>query len=261
MRADAIPVWAYFIGTILIIMAAIELGYRLGGASHRRSEDEKESPASGMAGAILGLTAFMLAFTFGMAADRYDARKALVRDDANALRLAYLRADFLPEQDRAETRNLLRRYVDARLAFVQEGAVRSGGTRKALAETDALQRRLWDIAVANGRKDLNSDVAALYIEALNDVFVTHATRVAVGLQARIPSGVWLTLYGLVVFCTLGNGYHMGVSGSRRAKASVVLAVSFAMVISVIASLDRPDGYVRVTQQALVDLRQFIAVEP
>ena len=56
-------------------MVAIEVGYRLGHAMHRRSEDEKESPVSAIAGAILGLAAFMLAFTFGIVSERHARQK------------------------------------------------------------------------------------------------------------------------------------------------------------------------------------------
>lgn len=97
MSLDSLPIWAFFLGTILIVMTSIDVGYRLGTVTRRKSEDEKESSVSGVSGAILGLTAFMLAFTFGMVAERYDARKGLVREDANALRTTYLRAAFLPE--------------------------------------------------------------------------------------------------------------------------------------------------------------------
>jgi putative Ca2+/H+ antiporter (TMEM165/GDT1 family) len=66
MRIDALPIWAVFAGTIVVVMVAIEAGYLLGQAMHRRSDEEKESPVSAIAGAILGLAAFMLAFTFGI---------------------------------------------------------------------------------------------------------------------------------------------------------------------------------------------------
>ena len=49
-----------------------------------------------IAGAILALATFMLAFTFGIVADRYDTKKGLVREDANAIRTAWQRSDFLP---------------------------------------------------------------------------------------------------------------------------------------------------------------------
>ncbi|HJW46344.1 MAG TPA: hypothetical protein VJ484_07615, partial [Lysobacter sp.] len=75
MPTDAIPIPAVFVGTIIVVMLALEVGYRLGSAVHRRSADEKESPVSVIAGAILALATFMLAFTFGIVADRYDSKK------------------------------------------------------------------------------------------------------------------------------------------------------------------------------------------
>lgn len=70
-----------------------------------------------------------------------------------------------------------------------------------------------DGAVANARKDMNSNVATLYIEALNDLSAVHASRVAVGLQMRIPSGIWLTLAALTILGIIAVGYEVGIAGS------------------------------------------------
>jgi hypothetical protein len=258
MNFDSVPVWVVFFGTILVVMASIGAGHMLGKISNRRPDHEKESPVSGVSGTILGLTAFMLAFTFGIVAERYDARKALVRDDANAIRTTYQRAAFLPEPDRAEARGLLRKYLDLRVAFAQAKSIEPQRVQALLAETDQIQRSLWDIAVVNAERDMDSDVAALYIESLNNVFEINASRVAVGLQARIPIGVWFVLYGLTILGMISIGYHTGLVGSKWSKVTVILALSFAMVIAVIALLDRPGGFVRVTQQPLLDLQSFIA---
>lgn len=254
MNLDSLPIWAFFVGTILLVMLSIEAGYALGNLARRGRGGEKEAPISGVSGAVLGLTAFMLAFTFGIVTDRYDARKGLVRADANAIRTAYARTDFLPEPDRAESRQLLKTYLDHRLAFVQEGSTDQAHARPLLLEASRIQRRLWDIAVANARKDMNSDVAALYIESLNEIVEVHASRLAIGMQARIPIGIWIVLYGLTIFGMLSMGYHTGVVESKRSKATLILAISFAMVIAVIASLDRPGGFIKVTQQPLADLQ-------
>ena len=75
MNADAIPILVVFAGTVIVVMAAIELGNRLGQVMHRRGHDDKDSTISTMSGAILGLAAFMLAFTFAIVSERYDTRK------------------------------------------------------------------------------------------------------------------------------------------------------------------------------------------
>ena len=47
-----------------------------------------------------------------MAQSRYDARRALVVDEANAIGAAYLRAQLLPKPEGPEVAEALRRYVD-----------------------------------------------------------------------------------------------------------------------------------------------------
>jgi hypothetical protein len=152
MRFDTIPIWVVFTSTIFVVMVAIEIGHRLGHAMHRRSEDEKESTNSAIAGAILGLAAFMLAFTFSIVAERHAARRALVRDEAVAIRTAWQRADFLPESDRSEAAALLRQYVDERVIFTQKGNFGPQHVARVRSETHQLQNRLWNMAVANARK-------------------------------------------------------------------------------------------------------------
>ena len=65
--------------------------------------------------ATLGLLAFMLAFTFGMAASRFEERRQAVLSETNAINTTYLRAALLPDPMSGDTRNLLREYVDVRL--------------------------------------------------------------------------------------------------------------------------------------------------
>lgn len=253
MNFDGIPIVGFFAATTILVVLAIEVGYRLGCIAHRRTEDEKESPVSAMTGATMGLLAFILAFTFAIVADRYDSRRALVREDANAIRTAFLRSDFLPESDRDKTAGLLAEYVELRLVAGQTGAPEQ--VRKAVVESAGIHRQLWEMAVANARVDMNSDVAALYIESLNELINFHALRVTVALATRLSNAIWLVLYALLVLTMAGFGYQTGIAGSRRSWASPLLALSFAVVIALIAALDRPEsGYFTASQQPLAVLR-------
>ena len=254
MNMDAIPVLVIFAVTIIIMVVAVEVGHRLGDAVHRRSEDEKEPPVSAKMAAILGLVAFMLAFTFGIVTNRYDSRKELVRNEANAIGTAYLRSDFMSEPDRGTTKKLFREYLDTRIAAAKSHNLDQ--IQKAMDDSDRVQHQLWDMAVVNAFKDMNSDVAALYIDALNQVIDIHALRVAVGVQARIPTGIWLVLYMLIILGMIGIGYQTAIGGSaRRSWATPILAFAFSLVIVLIVSLDRPEsGFITVSQQPLVDLQ-------
>lgn len=259
---NVLPLVGIFLVTVGFVMLAIEAGYRYGRAVHKRSEDEKESPVSAIAGSILGLVAFMLAFTFGLVANRFDDRKSLVREEANAIRTAWARSDFLPEPDRAEAKRLFFGYVDRGLEAIQgiqSGAQSISHMEKAVAEAKATQRRLWDMAVANARRDMNSDVAALYVESLNEMASVRANRVMIGLRHRVPPPIWIVLYTLT-FCGMASvGYQTGIAGSRRSSARPFLALSFSMVVTLIAALDRPDSpFLKVSQLPLIELRGQMA---
>lgn len=255
MHLDHIPIWILFIGTVLLVLLAIEAGYRVGWVMHRRSDSEKESPVAASSGAILGVAAFMLAFTFGIVADRYSAKQELVREDAVAIRTAWQRTDFLPEADRAEARSQLSEYLNLRINFVHTLTIKPEEMKSHIAEAQQLQDKLWSTAVKNARLDMNSDVAALYIESLNEVDGVNAKRLAIGVHARIHSEIWLVLYGITTLGMVSVGYQTGIAGSKRSMVLPVLAVCFSLVFGLIATLDRPETGVRfVTQQPLIDLQ-------
>src|ERR1044072_407818 len=122
---DALPLWALFIFILLIVLLSVEFGYRLGKYRRSRHETEKEAPLGTMVGATLGLLAFILAFTFGLAASRFDNRRQVLLDEANAIGTTYLRAGMVPESGE-QIRGLLRDYVDARLEAIQPGKLAEG---------------------------------------------------------------------------------------------------------------------------------------
>lgn len=97
----------------------------------------------------------------------------------------------------------------------------------------------------------HEDVGALYVESLGEVFTVDALRVAIGMQARVPLIVWAVLYALTILGMVSIGYQNGIAGSKRSRATVVLALAFATVIMVIAMLDRP-GDLPVSQQPLIE---------
>src|ERR1041385_3638084 len=95
---DVLPLWALFVVILLVVLLSVEFGYRLGKYRRSRREEEKEAPLGTMVGATLGLLAFILAFTFGLAAARFDSRRQVLLDEANAIGTTYLRAGIIPER-------------------------------------------------------------------------------------------------------------------------------------------------------------------
>ena len=247
---DAVPLWGLLPIIVVLVLATIEGGYRLGSYRHRRSDREKDAPVGAMVGTTLGLLAFMLAFTFGMAASRFDTRKQLVLDEANAIGTTYLRTAMLPEE-RDDIRAFLRSYVDARLE-----AVRSDRVAEAILRSEEIQGQVWSAATRVGLHHPDSIVVGLFVQSLNELIDIHAKRVTAGLRNRIPGAIWMALLTIATLSLGAMGYHIGLVGTTRSLAIIVVAVSFSAVIALIADLDRPqEGTLTVSQQALIDLQQ------
>lgn len=258
MNIDAIPLWTILIVTTLFIILVINLGYKIGFLIRNKSDGEKESPASAISSTVLGLLAFILAFTFSIVTNRFDARRELTREDANAIRNVWLRADFLPETDQKAAKMMLKEYVDIRIAAVQ--SKKRDEVENALIRSRVIQIDLWKMAVKNAKIDMNSDVAALYIESINEMINYNALRIAVGLQTRIPVTIWITLYILIGLSMLTVGYQTAIAGSRKSWTIPILAISFALVILLIAILDRPNGTaMSVSQQPLINLQSEMEI--
>ena len=254
MLIDVIPVWAVFFISVALVLGSAEIGYRIGSAARGSEDHEGADPASSISGVVLGLLAFILAFTFSMVSERYDNKKALVREEANAIRTAWRRSDFLVEPDRARSKELLQNYVAKRLEVAREDSEDPGSVKAAIDESVRTQKQLWDLALTNGRLDMNSDIGALYVESVNELANVHALRVGVGITARIPTTLWIVLILLLALSMIGLGYYTAIADSRRSRVTTVLAIAFSMVFALIAALDRPGNrFMPVNQDALTNL--------
>jgi hypothetical protein len=230
-----------------IVLLSIEVGWRLGVYRRKHTQEENNTPIGAAVGAILGLLAFLLAFTFNMSASRYDSRKQIVVQEANAIGTTYLRTDLLPEQLRSQARPLLREYLT-----IRAGGVASILSLEGMAKSTALQDRLWAIATTAGAQS-NSYTTGLFIQSLNEMIDIDTVRVAAN-RNRIPDSIWLMLGVVSVLSMAALGYQFGLSGKRSWPITILLVIVFATVIMLIADLDLPQaGLLKVSQQPLLDL--------
>jgi hypothetical protein len=252
---DAFPLWVFFVGAMACALLSLEMGFRLGRWRHDRVVDEKAAAVGTMVAAILGLLAFMLAFTFGMATSRFDARRQIVLEESNAIGTAYLRARLLPEPQRSEIGKLLRDYVDVRIGAVEAQTLAEGRAR-----SEKLQEQLWSQATAAAEKNPASIMTGLFIQSLNEVIDVHAKRL-VAVQSRIPSTIWITLFALTVSGMVSTGYQAGLSATRRSPEVFLLVLAFACVLYLVVDFDRAhEGLLRVSQQSMLDLQQSMKAQ-
>lgn len=93
-----LSLWQLFILTIAVSALALEAGYQLGRRRRKRPGFEKDAPVSASVGATLGLLAFMLAMTFGVAMSQFDVRRQAFLDNDN-LDSALRRCMYRPRGD------------------------------------------------------------------------------------------------------------------------------------------------------------------
>lgn len=246
---DQIPLWFLLPLIFGVSLTMMEAGYRLGRWRHLRFVDEKEAPVAAMATAVLGLLAFMLAFTFSMAASRFDARRQAVVEEANAIGTTHLRAQLLPEPHTTTITNQLLRYTELRTQRIT-----SENIAGLLQQSVALQQEIWDQTLRVAEKDARPVITGLFIESLNEVIDLHTKRVFVGLYSRIPMTIWASLWLLVILGMASFGYQAGIAATARSMEMPIFALAFAGVLYLIFDLDRShEGLLQVSQQALVDL--------
>ena len=114
------PPWVLGLVLFVGLLLAREIGQHL---RERRKAQAGEAQGDAFAmTSVLGLLALLLGFTFSIALSRYEARRELVVKEANAIGTTWLRMQMLDADERARMEALLRRYVDARIAF---GSARS----------------------------------------------------------------------------------------------------------------------------------------
>ena len=132
---------------------------------------------------------------------RFDERKHLVLDEANAIGTAFMRADSLPQDEKKQMQRLLYDYITRRIEVVQSNDVEY--IKQTLDSTERMQKDMWSLAMSIAQGD-PTPVSALLLQSLNQVVDLHQKRFTVALYHRMPTIFWIALYGLVILA-IGSG--------------------------------------------------------
>lgn len=241
------PLFVIFLVGVVLILAASEIGRRIGmHASIKGGGD-----ISTLESAVLGLMALMIGFTFAMALSRFEARRDAVLGEANAIGTTALRARLLPQPERDEVLKLLREYVAIRLDITRR-PVSGAELAAAIDRSNGIQEGLWQQAKAISTKDTNMVPTGLFIQTLNEMIDEQGKRLA-ALRNRVPNIVMLALFGIAAVGAAFTGYGRGLEARRARLPLYIMALLLSGVILLILDLDRPTtGFIEVSQQPMVD---------
>lgn len=241
-----LPGIAAMVGGLLIL--ASEVGYRRGRRRAARS-GEQDTSVGFLATGMLGLLAFVLGLTLSLAQQRFEERRSVSLDEANAIGTAWLRAGIPDTEAAAALRLSVEAWADLRLDFV-----RAPPNPTLLdhinAETNRRQTLIWDqaVAIARARPD---PLVAMMLASLNDMF-DQATAQRRAFVARIPSEILTLLLAMSVAANGAVGFHMGLGGRRHLPLSLLLMAMWAACIVTIIDVSAPRiGSVRADDQPYV----------
>jgi hypothetical protein len=233
---------------LLILFAAMLAlaiaGHRLGRRRHAGETDQERVGIVSVETAIFGLMGLIFAFTYAGAAQRFEQRRALTIQEANAIGTAYLRIDLVPEGARPALRGKVKRYAQG-LHSAYDALPDEKGFERGLAQVRALQGEIWVDAVA-ALRDAPPVANQLLIPALNDMFDLNVAHEAV-VRVKTPGAILATLVILAFICSLLAGY--GLAGARPwshflHKAGFALVVTG--IIYVVIDYDYPRfGLIRI----------------
>ena len=241
------------VGLYVALLGASQLGYWLGRRPRVPKDATEKSYAAVWHSALLALAGLLIAFTFSMAQARYDARKQIVLAEANAIGTAYLRTRLLDDAAGEPLRALIRRYVDARLAFGASGADEAR-TLQLMHESAALADEIWERVAAAGRAD-HSPTIALLVQSTNEMIDAgeeHFTAIA----NPLPMTVFLVLFFVTAVAMASTGFACAIEARRSVFGMIVMPLLLATVVCLIFDLAHPRiGIVRVHDPVLTRLKQ------
>jgi len=241
---DSYSIAGLFVVTVLIMIAFIEIGFRLGARAAGKAVKLQAAQVRAIMGAALGLGAFMLAFSFAISQSHFEVRVQSMVEEARLARNAFLQAGFLREPYRLEARQILRQYIEDRIRVDTLAREHKAEEIFALVEkSEQMQAKLWQLAVASQSKGRQPGRATPerepFMGLVTGLIDIHAARLQAAVMNRISSVIWAALYLTSVMSMLIMGFQAGLTGRRSPVATYTLAVAFSVVMMLITDLDRP----------------------
>lgn len=240
-----------FLGMSLLSIICYRLGRR-----RLREQDFPAEVSGAIIGAVFALLGLLIAFTFSGAYARFDARRQLLVQEANAIGTAYLRLDLLPVSARGPLREKFRDYAASR-AVLYEKLTDVAAAKSEAARAVALQKEIWAYAVAAAADPQYQSARLLLVPALNEMIDIVTTR-SVAIQTHPPLLIWAMLFAIALACAGLTGYRGGISGTPAYLYYILLAAITAGVLYVTLDIEYPRyGLIRLdmVNHVLVELAE------
>jgi hypothetical protein len=247
-RAD-LRVLMMIIIPFILVLAPLLIGQWYGIYRSALVPDLQRVPVGSITGAAFALLAFLLAFTFQIAASRFDARKKLLLDEITNIRSTYLRAEFLMEPFITNMRKYLVEYVNIRVEIVTD----LSKLDYAISRSRQILDNLWMETAKMTQTNLSPAIFSLFATSVNNLVDNFNQRITLSFEYRIPPLVFWALFFVTFFCMLLLGFQFGLSGKGNFIIFLLLTLIFSTVMFLILVLDNPK-LSRLNQKPLLTLK-------
>jgi hypothetical protein len=246
---QSVPLWLVGIALLLILVLAFRLGVWL--RSRGKHEDDRTDDEGYLLSAALALLGLLIAFTFSLALNRYDTRRTLVVQEANAIGTAWLRAGLAEGEAGQTLQRAIAGYADIRLKLPHSAD--EAGAVEIEQATTRTQAALWQ-QMKTAMTAMQPPIAATLVTAMNEMFDLASARKAER-AAHIPSDVVAVLILCAAMSAAIIGYVLGTTNRSHRTITSILFILLTLALLLILDLDRPwNGAVIVSQQPMVDAR-------
>lgn len=229
----------FFISSLILLNYGRQLGLRY-------MEKEGVGSMSGLPtieGAVFGLVGLLLAFTISGALQRFDKRRQLIVQEANAIATAYDRLALFQGNAR-DLQAGLKDYTTARIELYRIPENFSLWQRR---EQEAPEQqlkihefkdKLWDATVAACPQANYPPPCSLALIALSSVFEVARLREGAA-EKHPPQIVYIMLFGLGLGGSLLAGFAMAPAGARSEIHMVIFAATLAITLYVVTDMEFP----------------------
>jgi hypothetical protein len=248
---DALPLWVFGVIFFGVMILALELGFRVG----KKRRDTWRNAESGGGGivqtsifAVLGL---VLAFTYSAGLTRFEARKAALLNEANAIGTAFLRADLASEPGRTELMEALYEYAVTR-SLPPRSAVTRKGQKVFLLKTLEKQASIWPATKRVIDQENPDPLEVSIVSSINSVLDAHTIRFAAVIDGLHPTIIFLL--ALVTLSAMAvAGFNAGIHGRMSRWRMTAFAIVLTALVFVTLDLDRPNDGTIIVDQRLMNI--------
>jgi len=247
---QSLPLWLVSILLLVLLVLSFRFGVWL--RSKGRHDEGRTDDEGYLLSAALALLGLLIAFTFSLALNRYDSRRMLVVNEANAIGTAWLRAGLADGEAGRSLQHGIAAYADIRLRLPH--SANEAEAAKIERRSSQAQTRLWQQMKAALPKMQPPPVATTLVTAMNEMFDIASARKAER-GAHIPSDVLAVLVLCAAMSAAIIGYVLGSTGRAHRTVTSILFVLLTLALLLILDLDRPwSGIVTISQQPMIDMR-------